>query len=68
MSRYFKQETAKRPFRSSSQAATCYCYYQSKHLKVDSIPLIALPKDATSELAGLSSHYHFLMLNVKQRS
>jgi len=25
-------------------------------------------KDATSELAGLSSHYPFFMLNVKQES
>jgi len=39
---------------SSSQAATCY--YQSNYSKVDAIPLSALPKDTTSELADLSSH------------
>jgi len=38
-------------FRSSSQAATCY--YQSNHSKVEAISLSALPKDTTSELAGL---------------
>jgi len=27
-----------------------------------------LSKDTTSELAGLSSHYIFYMLNIKQRS
>jgi len=52
--RYLDQETAKRPFRSSSQAATCY--YQSNHSKVESIPLSAVPKDTTSELACLSPH------------
>jgi len=30
--------------------------------------LNALPKDTTSELAGLSSHYPSFMLNVKQGS
>jgi len=40
---YLDQETAKWPFRSSSQAATCY--YQSNHPKVEAIPLSALPKD-----------------------
>jgi len=65
MSRYFDQETAKLgPFRSSSQAATCY--YHSNHSKVEGIPLSALLKDTTSELAGLASHYPFFMLNVKQ--
>jgi len=53
-------------FRSSSQAAICY--YQSNHSKVEAISLSALPKNTTSELAGLSSHYPFFMLNVKQRS
>jgi len=38
--------------RRQSQAATCY--YQSNHSKVEAIPLSALPKDITSELAGLS--------------
>jgi len=52
--RYLDQETAKRPFRFSSQAATCY--YQSNHSKVEVIPLSVLLKDTTSELAGLSPH------------
>jgi len=30
--------------------------------------LRALPKDTTRELVGLSSHYPFLMLNIKQES
>jgi len=42
------------PFRSSSQAATCY--YQFNHSKVEAIPVSALPKDTTSELAGLSPY------------
>jgi len=33
LSRYLGQETAKVPYRSSSQAATCY--YQSNHSKVE---------------------------------
>jgi len=67
LSRYLDQlETAKGPFQSSSQAATCY--YQSNHSKVEAIPLSVLPKDTTSKLAGLSSHYPFFMLNVKQES
>jgi len=41
-------------------------YYQSNHSKVEAIPLSALSKEATSELAGLPSHYSFFMLNVKQ--
>jgi len=57
LSRYLDQETAKKPFRSSSQAATCY--NQSNHSKVEAIPLTALPKDTTSELVGLYSHYIF---------
>jgi len=32
------------------------CYYQSNHAKVEEIPLSALVKDTTSELAGLSPH------------
>jgi len=32
------------------------------------IPLSALTKGTTSELAGLSSHYPIFMLNIKQRS
>jgi len=45
------------PFRSLNQAATCY--YQSNHSKVEVIPLSALHKDTTSELAGISPHYPF---------
>jgi len=29
------------------------------HSKVEAIPLSALPKDTTSELAGISLHYSF---------
>jgi len=54
LSRYLDQETAKGPFRSSSQTSTCY--YQSNHSKLEAIPLSALPKDTTGELAGLSLH------------
>jgi len=32
---------------------------QSNHAKVEAIRLSALPKDTTSELAGLPSHYLF---------
>jgi len=52
LSRYLNQETAKWPFRSSSQATNCY--YQSNHSTVEAIPLSALLKNTTSELAGLS--------------
>jgi len=51
LSRYLDQETAKGPFRFSSQAATYY--YQSNHSKVEVIPLSALPKGTTSEFASL---------------
>jgi len=55
--RYLDQETPKWPFRSSGLVATCY--YQSNHSKVEAIPLLStLPKDTTSELASLSSHYN----------
>jgi len=64
LSRYLDQETAKGSFRSWSQATTCY--YQSNHSKVEAILLSALTKDTTSELAGLSSHYSFFLLNLKQ--
>jgi len=63
--RYFGLEIAKWPFRSSSQTATCY--YQSNHSKVEVIQLSVLPKDATSEHVGLSSHFP-LMLNAEKRS
>jgi len=69
IARYFlcflDQETAKCPFRSSSQAAICY-YELINHSKVEAISLSALPNDTTSGLASLSSHYSFLLLNVKQ--
>jgi len=45
LSRYLDQEAAKLPFRSSSQAATCY--YRSNHSKVKAIPLSALPTNTT---------------------
>jgi len=35
----------------------CLCYYQSNHSKVEAIPLSALPKDTTGEIAVLSAHY-----------
>jgi len=54
LSRYLDQGTAKEPFRSSSQAATCY--YQSSHSEVEAIQLSFLPIDTTSKLAGLSPH------------
>jgi len=63
LSRYLDGETAKGLF---WYAATCY--YQSNHSKIEAIPLSALTKDTTSKLAGLSSHYLFLMLNVKHGS
>jgi len=114
LSDFDQQDTAKGPFRSSSQAATynqcrrswvCIfggqnwvkvirfgkmwldlgkieilhsqkhsisygnaCNYQSNHTNVEAILLSALPKDTTSKLAGLSSHYPFFMLNVKSGS
>jgi len=40
---------------------------QFNHLKVDAIPLSALLKHTTSQLAGLFPHYLFQMLNVKQK-
>jgi len=54
LSRYLDKETAKDPFRSSRQAATCY--YQFNHSKLEAIPLSAMPKDTTNELNGLSPH------------
>jgi len=48
------------------RAATCY--YQFNYSKVEAISLSAFPKDTTSELAGLSSYYPFIMLNDKQES
>jgi len=42
--------------------SSCHLLHQSNHSKVEAIPLSALPKDTTSELAGLK------MLNVKQGS
>jgi len=48
---------------SYAEAAICYCL--SNHLKVEVIPLSALPKDTTSELARLVLHTNPLMLNFK---
>jgi len=53
--KYLNQETAKRPFQFSSEAVIGY--YHSNDTKLEAIPLSALPKDTTSELAGLHSHY-----------
>jgi len=44
-------------FRSSSQAATCY--YLPIHSKAEANTSSALPKNTTSECAGLTSHYLF---------
>jgi len=59
------QETAKW-LTYARQAASCY--YQPNQSKIEAIPLSALPKETTSELASLSLHYPFFMQNVKQRS
>jgi len=40
----------------------------STQIKLEEIPLNALLKVTTSELAGLPSHKRFFMLNVKHRS
>jgi len=40
-----------------SQAATCF--YLSNYSKVEAIPVSALPKDTTSELAGMISTTSF---------
>jgi len=62
LSRYGNHETAKRSFRLWNEAVTC----PSTQIKVEAIPLSALPKDTASELAGLiPSHYLFFMLNFK---
>jgi len=53
LSKYLDQETAKRPLR------LFVCYYLSNHSKVEVIQLRASPKDTTSELVCLSSHYLF---------
>jgi len=45
-------------FSTSSQATICY--YQSNYSKVEAIPLSALPKDTTSELAGMPAYLHTL--------
>jgi len=60
LSRNLDQETAKGLFRSSSKAATC-CY-QSNHSKVDIIPLSALSKSTTSELAA---YLHTRLFNAE---
>jgi len=66
LSRYLDEETVKRPFRSSSQAATCYCRFN--HSKVEQISLIALLKDTKVNLPACYSYYPLFMLDVKQGS
>jgi len=67
LSKYLNQETAKKSFRSSSEAVTCY--YQSNHAKVEAILLSALPKDTTSKLADLYLHkIHFLCLTSSRKA
>jgi len=39
--------------------SSCHPLFQFNHSKAEAIPLRALPKDTTSELASLSSHYSF---------
>jgi len=56
---YRDQETAKGPYLSLSQTATC-CY-QSNHSNTEAIPLSVLAKGTTSELVGLSSHYSLML-------
>jgi len=41
--------------------------YQSSQSKIDTI-LSILSNDTTSKLAYLSSHYPFLMINIKRES
>jgi len=43
-------------------------YYQSNHSNVEAIRSSALPKDTKSELAGLASHYPFLMLKSSREA
>jgi len=57
--RYLEQETVKGPFRSSSQAVTCY--YQSNHSKVEAIP----PK---SQQAKLPAYLHTNLLNAERQA
>jgi len=55
LSTYLKQETVKKPFRSSSQAATCS--YQSNHSKKrHSVKCLAYGYE--NDPTGLSSHYN----------
>jgi len=63
LSRYLDQEIAKGPFRSSSQAANCD--YQSIYTKVEAITLSALPKDRTSELAGV---FHTILFYAERQA
>jgi len=58
---YLDQETAKEPFRSSSQAATCF--YQSNHSEVEAIPLSAFVAQGHNKRTCrpiFTSHYPFL--------
>jgi len=62
---FLLRKTAKSPFRPSNQAST---YLIPVSLKGRDVSFCSLLKDTTSEVAGLSSHYPFLMLNIKQGS
>jgi len=56
---------ARRPLRASSQAATYY--YQTNHSNIEAIPLSALPKNTTSELAAYL-HTIFVIAERQQGS
>jgi len=45
---------------------SCHLYYQFNHSKVEAIPLNALPKDTTSELAGFFST--LTLLNAERQA
>jgi len=36
--------------------SSCTCFYRFNYSKIKAVPLSALPKDTTSEPAGLSTH------------
>jgi len=55
LSRNLDQETVKGPFGFRVKLSPV-TYYQFNHSKVEAIPLSALLKDTSSELAGLSPH------------
>jgi len=63
MSRYLGQEKAKGPFRSSGQAATCY--YQSNHLKVETIPLSPCRRTQQANFRPIST---IILLNAERQA